>query len=65
MLTCGDYDMNVLKKEATRKKFEYSAYLKYYINIKKGIRCIYLILVFPKDLRDPNSIRDPGMVEML
>ncbi|KAM3136139.1 hypothetical protein pb186bvf_011761 [Paramecium bursaria] len=56
VLTCGDYDMNVLKKEATRKKFEYSNNLKYYINIKK---------VFPKELRDPNSNRDPGMVEML
>lgn len=29
--------MNVLKKEATRKKFEYCNNLKYYINIKKGI----------------------------
>lgn len=64
MLTCGDYDMNVLKKEATRKKFEYSLYLKYYINIKKGIK-LKIILVFPKELRDPNSNRDPGMVEML
>ena len=56
--------MNVLKKEATRKKFEYSPYLKYYINIKKGIK-LNIILVFPKELRDPNSNRDPGMVEML
>lgn len=36
VVTCGDFDMRLLKKEASVKKVEYAEYLKSYINLKKG-----------------------------
>ncbi|CAD8063832.1 unnamed protein product [Paramecium sonneborni] len=56
ILTCGDYDLNLLKKEASRKGIAIQKELQFYINIKK---------VFPKSLRNPKQIKDPCMVEML
>jgi 3'-5' exoribonuclease 1 len=37
ILTCGDYDLHLLKKETTRKNIDIPKGLKFYINIKKGI----------------------------
>ncbi|CAD8057672.1 unnamed protein product [Paramecium primaurelia] len=56
ILTCGDYDLNLLKKEGARKGIPIQKELQYYINIKK---------VFPKSLRNPKHYKDPCMVEML
>jgi len=42
-MSCGDFDGNHLKKEATLKELEVPSYLKRWINIKKA---------FPMDLFD-------------
>ncbi|CAD8153080.1 unnamed protein product [Paramecium octaurelia] len=56
IITQGDIDLIILKKEAERKKVKLVRNFTYYINIKK---------VFPKSLRSKTSLKDPSMTEML
>ena len=34
-VTCGDFDLNLLRSESKKKKIVYKEYLNNYINIKK------------------------------
>ncbi|CAK75902.1 unnamed protein product (macronuclear) [Paramecium tetraurelia] len=56
IITKGDFDLLILKKEAQRKNIKLVRNFTYYINIKK---------VFPKSLRSKTSLKDPSMTEML
>lgn len=47
-MSCGDFDGNHLKREATEKKMEVPSYLKRWINIKKA---------FPRHLFEKDAVK--------
>ena len=50
-MSCGDFDGNLLKREATEKKIEVPNYMKRWINLKK----VWPIHIFPDQAKTSNK----------